>query len=138
MLSRHFIILLIILLPTRALCDYDTKKIKTEISHHAVFKVSEWNKSDNKQNWIASTRLKHVTISIGDKESKFIAPYFNPGQMKAAKTLCTEFATIALIPKNKQEIKKITSTIRKATTRHHLQFITMNNVKLFEHRLFSD
>jgi hypothetical protein len=129
MLLTRLITIAILLHPLQAWCDYDSKKIKSNISNQAKFKVSEWKKSEKDQIWKANTKLKYVTIKIGETESQFIAPYINPRQMKSAKILCADFAATALTPKNKDQVKQIKSTIRKATTRHHLQFIKMNNVK---------
>lgn len=126
---KTLMIITMIFLPFPAWCAYDAEKIKQGISNkNDLFKVTEWNKSKDQQNWVAKTQLKHVKISIGPQKAKFIAPYINPHQIKSAKKLCTEFAALAIEPKNADELNSIKTTIRKSTTRHQIKFISLNGV----------
>jgi len=120
---------LLLLSPIQAWCAYDADEIKENISNNpTLFKVTEWKTSDN-NSWHATTSLKRVKISVNKDKAKFIAPFINPKQMKTGKSLCEEFGAIATKSIDKASRDLIKETIRKATTRHRIVFITLNDVK---------
>lgn len=120
---------LLLLLPNLASAAYDASSIKQNLQNQKEsFKILEWKQTPN-NTWKAITKLKRTSIIVAHNQSQIILPFINPTQIKNGKHLCETFGTIALSPVTPEKLAKIKSTIRQATTRHHVKFFKQDGLQ---------
>lgn len=109
---------------------YEPAKIKQFINNErTLFQISQWQGSDEAQQWSAKSDIKLLTVEINDQHTKIGSPYFSPPLREKAKARCTALASMVLGATTAEEQAAIGEVINKATQHHRRQSYELNNVR---------